>query len=319
MVHDPLRAQSLSFIAGCVLAVIAIAVCAILAFLRPHTGLGDVPIVMSRESGALYVRVGDTLHPVLNLASARLVTGTDAGPEIVSAADIDKAKRGPLLGIPGAPAVIAKPLTDEESAWTVCDNTTTTVIAGHPDGIDRAARQPTVLVTPRAESAATTYLLYDGWRAEVDLRNPAVVWALRLDGVEPRPVSRALLDALPEAPPIASPRVAGAGLPGALAGLRVGTVVRVTRVDVNDYFVVLADGVQRIGEVAADLIRLTDSQGSRDVVSVSPDAIGGVPDSRLPSGVDLSPAGRHAHRRRRRRDAVRAVAAGWIENCSLGG
>ncbi len=277
MAHDPIRAQSLSFIAGCVMAVVVIAVCAVLAFLRPNTGLGHAAIVMSRESGALYVRVGDTLHPVLNLASARLVAGTDAGPEIVSAADIDKAQRGPLLGTPGAPAVIAKPLTDEESAWTVCDSTTTTVVAGHPDAIDRAARQPTVLVTPRAESAATTYLLYDGWRAEVDLRNPAVVWALRLDGVEPRPVSRALLDAVPEAPPITSPHVAGAGKPGALAGLRVGTVVRVTRVDANDYFVVLADGVQRIGEVAADLIRVTDSQGSREIASVSPDAVGGVP------------------------------------------
>ena len=277
MVHDPLRAQSLSFITGCVLAVVAVAVCAILAFLRPHTGLGDAAIVMSRESGALYVRVGDTLHPVLNLASARLVAGTGAGPEIVSAADIDKAKRGPLLGTPGAPAVIAKPLTDEESAWTVCDSTTTTVIAGHPDGIDRAARQPTVLVTPRAESAATTYLLYDGWRAEVDLRNPAVVWALRLDGVEPRPVSRALLDAIPEAPPITSPHVAGAGRPGVIDGLRVGTVVLVTRVDANDYFVVLADGIQRIGEVAADLIRIADSQGSREVASVSPDTVRDAP------------------------------------------
>ncbi len=69
----------------------------------------------------------------------------------------------------------------------------------------------------------------------------------------------------------------GAGLPGALAGLRVGTVVRVTRVDANDYFVVLADGVQRIGEVAADLIRITDSQGRREVASVSPDAVGDVP------------------------------------------
>ena len=144
MLHDPLRAQSLSFIAGCVLAVVAVAVCAILAFLRPAGELGG-PIVMSRESGALYVRVGDTLHPVLNLASARLVAGTAAKPEIVSEAEIDKAKRGPSLGIPGAPAVIAKPLTGDESAWTVCDTTTgatetTTVIAAAaaPIGLTRS-------------------------------------------------------------------------------------------------------------------------------------------------------------------------------------
>ncbi len=277
MLGDPMRAQSLSFVAGCVLAVVAIAVCAILAFLRPHAGLGDAAIVMSRDSGALYVRVGDTLHPVMNLASARLVTGSTARPEIVDTADIDKAKRGPTLGTPGAPSVIAKPLTRTESAWTVCDNETTTVLAGIPDRMPRDARQPSVLVTPRSESAATTYLLYDGRRAEVDLRNPAVVWALRLDGIKPRPVSRAVLDAIPEAPPIAPLHVPDAGSPGALAGLRVGAVVRVTRVDANDYFVVLATGVQRIGEVAADLIRITDSQGRREVASVSPDAIGGIP------------------------------------------
>ncbi len=277
MVDDPLRAQSLAFIAGCVLAVIVIAVCAILAFLRPNAGLGDAAIVMSRDSGALYVRLDGTLHPVVNLASARLVTGSDAKPQLVSAADIAKAKRGPQLGIPGAPAVIASPLTDEESAWTVCDDGTTTVTAGRQDSTDPNARQPSLLVTPRSESAATTYLIYDGWRAAVDLRSPAVVWALRLDGVEPRPVSRTLLDAIPEAPPIVPPRVPGAGSPSAVAGLRVGTVVRVTRVDANDYFVVLADGVQRIGEVAADLIRIGDSQGSREVVSVSPDAVGGIP------------------------------------------
>src|SRR6187549_2254469 len=69
MLHDPMRAQSLSLTAGCVLA-----------------------IVMSRDSGALYVRIDDTLHPVLNLASARLVTGNAARPQVVSSADIDKAK-----------------------------------------------------------------------------------------------------------------------------------------------------------------------------------------------------------------------------------
>ncbi len=276
MLHDPVRAQALSFAAGCILAAVSVGVCAILAFLRPAGTLGDAAIVMSRDSGALYVRVNDTVHPVPNLASARLITGNSAGPSIVSTAEIAKAKRGPLLGIPGAPAVIAKPLTDRESAWTVCDGaTTTTLIAGHPEHFDGEVRQPSILVTPRAGSAATTYLLYDGRRAEVDLRNPAVVWALRLDGVVPRPVSTALLDAVPEVPAIAPPRLPDAGRPGAIAGLRVGTVARVTRADTDDYFAVLADGIQRVGEVAANLIRI--AAGSHDVVSVSPDVLATTP------------------------------------------
>ena len=277
MLDDPMRAQSLSIVAGCLLAIVVVAVCAIMAFLRPNAGLGDATIVMARDSGGLYVRIDDIWHPVPNLASAQLIAGSGAKPKIVSAAAIDGAKRGPLLGIPGAPAVIGNPLSHNESAWTVCDDTATTVIAGPIDSPEPYGHHPAVLVTPRGESAATTYLLYDGWRAAVDLRNPAVVWALKLDGIEPRPVSTALLDAIPEAPPIETPRVPGAGLPGAVAGLRVGTVVRVTRVDANDYFVVLRDGVQRIGEVAANLIRVLDSQGTREITSVSPDVISEVP------------------------------------------
>src|SRR5829696_5424415 len=113
MLDDPLRAQSLSLIAGVVLAVIIIAACAILAFLRAPATLGTAPIVLVRDSGALYVRIGDAVHPALNLASARLIAGTPANPEVVSAAAINTTKRGQLVGIPGAPATIAAPLRDD--------------------------------------------------------------------------------------------------------------------------------------------------------------------------------------------------------------
>ena len=228
--------------------------------------------------GALYVRVGDTLHPVLNLASARLIAGSAVNPRVVNEANTDSAKRGPLLGIPGAPAVIAKPLSDSESAWTICDDTTTTLIAGHSDELDRGDRQPSILVTARSESAATTYLLYDGRRAEVDLRNPGVVWALRLDGIEPRPVSRSLLDAIPEAPPIAAPHIPDAGRPSAVAGARVGTVVRVPRVDSDDFFVVLGrrSSAHRRSRGEPDSRPSTRTAAS-EMPSVSPDSVSGLP------------------------------------------
>ncbi len=278
MLDDPLRAQALSLIAGCVLAVIAIAGCAIVAFVRPQGALGSEPIVMTRESGALYVRIGDTMHPVLNLASARLVAGNPASPETVSAAAIAAANRGSLVGIPGAPATIADPLNGDESGWAVCDDpSTTTVIAGAIQAMPDAGES--VLVTPKTESAATTYLLHGGWRARVDLRNHAVVRALGLDGVVPRPVSRVLLDAIPEAPPIATPHIPDAGSPGPLStpGLAVGAVVRVVRAQAPEYYVLLAGGVQRIGEVAADLIRFSDSQHRREMITVAPDVIGAAP------------------------------------------
>lgn len=277
MLDDPLRAQSLSLTSGVILAVIIVAACAVLAFLRPPNTLGSAPIVMVRESGALYVRVGDIVHPVLNLASARLIAGAPANPEAVSAAAVDNAERGPLVGIPGAPPDIDAPLGEDESGWAVCDDgSSTTVIGGDVLG-EGLATVRSVLVTPRSESAATTYLLYDGRRAKVDLRNRAVVRALRLDGVTPRPVSRALLDATPEAPPIAAPHIPGAGSPGPLRGLPIGSVIRAGRTADDEYYVVLAQGVQRIGQFAADLIRFTDSQNHREIRTVAPDVIAAVP------------------------------------------
>src|SRR5690606_3370813 len=111
MLDDPLRAQSMSLAAGCVLAVIGLAASAVLAYLAPRGTLGDAPIVMVRDSGALYVRIGDTMHPVPNLASARLVAGTPATPRLVTAAAIDAALRGAPVGIAGAPDTIAAPLS----------------------------------------------------------------------------------------------------------------------------------------------------------------------------------------------------------------
>ena len=305
MLDDPQRAQSLSLAAGGVLAVIAIAGCAVLAFVSPGGKLGDAQIVMVRESGALYVRVGDTVHPVLNLASARLVTGTAAAPRLVSASAVAAAPRGALLGIPGAPDIVGDSLTAAESGWAVCEDeaSTATLIAGPLPDLPTA--QQSVLVEAHDDSAASTYLLYDGRRAKVDLRNPAVVRALKVDGVAPRRVSRALLDSLPEVAEIAAPAIPGAGSagPALLHGFPVGTVIRVPRADSSELFVVLGTGVQRIGEVTADLIRFTQSHGERDIATVEPAAVGATPI------VDELPVGGYPERGGVSDDAV--VCARW--------
>ena len=273
MHDDPLRAQSLSLVAGCVLAVIGVAACVILAFIRPQGSVGSAPIVMVRDSGALYVRVDDVLHPVPNLASARIIAGSAANPVVVAEAAVAGATRGPSMGISGAPSAIGAPLA--APSWMVCDTDRTVVIVGLEDSaVHRLDDSRSVLVAPRGGGPATTYLLYDGRRAEVDLRNPAVVRALRLEHVAPVQVSRALLDSVPEVPAIAAPVIDGAGAAGprSLDGMPVGAVVRVVRADATDYYAVLRDGVQRIGEVAADLIRFT-YRGVDVVPTVAPSTI----------------------------------------------
>ncbi|OBC08041.1 hypothetical protein A5784_01005 [Mycobacterium sp. 852013-50091_SCH5140682] len=61
MIDDPLRAQSISLSTGAVLAVVVFGVCAATALLRPGGDLDETPIVMARDTGALYVRIADTV------------------------------------------------------------------------------------------------------------------------------------------------------------------------------------------------------------------------------------------------------------------
>ncbi len=275
--RHPLRGQSAALAVGCAVAAIAVAGCALLGVLRPQADLGQARIIMARQSGALYVRVGETWHPVLNLASARLIAATPANPQPVRESDLARTKRGPPLGIPGAPQLIGEPLSAEESAWTICDTEgtgATTVVVGPTGGTPghRLASDHALLVAPASGSPA--YLLFNGQRAVVDLTDPAVVRALRLEGRAPRAVSPALLNAVPEAPPISTPRIRGAGAaaPG-LPGFSIGSVLRIPRGDGDEYYVVLPAGVQRIGRVAAELLRFSDSQGTANTLTVAPDAI----------------------------------------------
>ncbi len=276
MQDDPLRAQSLALTAGAVLATLVVVAGAVLGLVRGHGLPPSAPIVIAQGTGALYVRVDGALHPVLNLASARLISRTAANPVAADEASIAAAKRGPLIGIPGAPATIGAPLAGQ--AWTVCDDDRTVVVVGPSDGKRPDVSRP-VLVTPRGEAIATTYLLYDGQRAAVDLRNPSVVRALRLDGVEPVAVSQLLLDLVPEAPAIAPPSIRDAGRPGpaALGGATIGTVISIQRADAAERYVVLPEGLQRVGDVAADLIGFTYDGRARDLPVVAPAAIAALP------------------------------------------
>jgi type VII secretion protein EccB len=285
-VNEPMRGPAQSLMAGLALAVILLAGCVVLALVTPQPGMATAPILMEKQSGALYVRLGETLHPVLNLASARLIAKTNADPQPTAASALSRGRRGPLLGIPGAPQFLGTPLGEDESRWTVCDSRDgTTVVVGRGDGPQSPilARDQTLLVRP--PSGGSTYLLYGGRRSVVNLADAAVERALGPEGQVPRTVSPLLLNVIPEAPPLTAPRIPDAGNRSStsLPGFPVGSVLRVTRTGGDEFYVVLTDGVQRVGQLAADLVRFTNSQGARTVMSVAPDVIRNAPAvTRLP-------------------------------------
>lgn len=245
---------------------------------RPAPALDEHPVVVDRDSGALYVRAGERWHPVPNLTSAVLISDQGPGvrPRLVDPVALQRAPRGAPLGIPGAPDRIDPPLDPAESVWTLCEGGHTTVFVGRiGNPTPLPAEQPVLVSGP----AGTHYLLYDGRRAMVDLDDPAVLQALRLDGVPATAVSAALLNTVPESAPLRVPRIDGLGNPGpaALAGRVVGDVVRAETTTGVQYFVVLAGGVQRIGAVAAELIRFAGHPAGSGIPTVSPSALSAVP------------------------------------------
>ncbi|WP_163807059.1 type VII secretion protein EccB [Mycolicibacterium anyangense] len=267
---DPVRAHRRALAAGCAVA-LGIGVLAT-AFPIPPGGPGQSPLVMSRQSGALFVRVGDRLRPVANLVSAQLILGTPATPRLVDDAALRTVARGPVLGIPGAPHSVGTMLSPAEQHWTVCDRadgSTAITVTAH---IGPPTLQPgTAVVVSAAHGDGSVYLLYDGRRARIDVGNPATARALHLEGVRPRPVSATLLNVLPEAPAIGPPPIIGS--PAEVAGVRVGGVLRTARADAEEFYVVVPQGIQRIGRLTADLIRFADPMAGTDIPFVPPDVI----------------------------------------------
>lgn len=118
MIHDPLARRSRALLFGVTAAVLIGVGAGLLALLRPAADPGEAPVLRS-DSGALFVRVGETIHPVANLASARLVLGQPADPARISDEVLLETDLGPPLGIRDAPGLFAGE-PDTPLTWSVC-------------------------------------------------------------------------------------------------------------------------------------------------------------------------------------------------------
>ncbi|WP_068056995.1 type VII secretion protein EccB [Nocardia xishanensis] len=292
MLHDPMRSQFRSLVVGAVLGILVVAGAAILAFLRPVGAIGDATIVMGKETGALYVIVDGTLHPALNLASARLIVASNEKPTSVKESKLTM-PRGPMVGIPGVPATLPG-AASPDSVWSLCDavelsaagsaarsaGAKSTVIAGALDSSEpntgRPLRDNEALLVTRG---GKTFLMWDGKRAEVDPNDSVISRSLGMRQYNPRPVSAGMLNSATQVPAIVPPKIDRLGEPGPgrLQGVPIGGVIRVQRVDSEELYVVLADGVQRLTPFAAEVIRNANSQEMNEIISVPPDRVVGVP------------------------------------------
>lgn len=289
MLVDPLRTQSRSVIVGALVLVTGVIGCFLFSLIRPSGSAGDDAVLADRDTAALYVKLGDQLHPVLNLTSARLITGRADNPAMVKSAELDKLPRGNMLGIPGAPErMVAN--TTRDAYWTVCDAATgstpgVTVIAGAPaEGGERAVALPAGHAV-LAENDGRTWLLWNGKRSPIDLADRAVTGGLGIgvDIAAPQPIAAGLFNAIPEAPPLVTPAIPNAGLPPAVPlpePVPVGAVVVAYDADNSlRHYVVLTDGLQPISPVVAAILRNSNSWGLAQPPRLEADAVARIPEA----------------------------------------
>ncbi|BDB40115.1 ESX-3 secretion system protein eccB3 [Mycobacterium kiyosense] len=301
MLVEPLRSQSRAVLMGVLLLVTGLLGCFVFSLIRPNGQVGNNVVLADRSTAALYVRVGDQLHPVLNLTSARLIAGQPVNPTTVKSAELDKFPRGNLVGIPGAPERMVQS-TSRDADWTVCDGVTgqpgrgarstgVTVIAGplHSDGAraSMVSSKQVILVDAAASGGEGTWLLWEGKRSRIDLADRAVTNALGLgtDVPAPRPIASGLFNAIPESPPLAAPPIPNAGNPAGFAvPAPIGAVVvsyAVDRAGADNFYAVLPDGLQPISPVLAAILRNTNSYGLQQPPRLAADEIAKLPVSRL--------------------------------------
>ncbi|MCV7275235.1 type VII secretion protein EccB, partial [Mycolicibacter arupensis] len=272
MLVEPLRAQSRSVLMGAVLLVAGLAGCFVLTLIRPNSAADGDPVLADRSTSALYVRVGDQLHPVLNLTSARLIAGRPVDPTPVRQEVLDKFPRGNLLGIPGAPERTVQNAS-ADADWTVCDAVSgtasgVTLVAGPLDSSGSRAETLEPDHAVLVDNGAGVWLLWDGKRSRIDLSDRAITAALGLDAAaKPRPIAAGLFNVVPEAPPLTAPAIPELGsLPSYGLPVPVGGVVVAHEVAGSSdgglrYYAVLEDGLQPISGVLAAVLRNSDSFG----------------------------------------------------------
>jgi type VII secretion protein EccB len=294
MLVDPLRSQSRAVLMGVLILITGVIGCFVFSLIRPNGTVGNNAVLADRDTAALYVRINDELHPVLNLTSARLIVGQPVNPVQVKSTELDKFPRGNVVGIPGAPERMVQNAS-HDADWTVCEGTGATaagvtVIAGAPDlGGQRSAElgdDKAVLVNNGSPSGPATWLLWDGRRSPIDLADRAVTSALGFDVGIPavRPISPGLFNAIPESAALAAPAIPGAGSPPQFplpVPAPVGAVVVAYGTDNTLlYYAILPDGLQPVSPVLAAILRNTNSYGMDQPPRLGADDIAKIPVSR---------------------------------------
>ncbi|MDP9792684.1 type VII secretion protein EccB [Catenuloplanes nepalensis] len=235
-------------------------------------------LVVEKETGTRYLYVQGRLHPVLNLASARLLLGAPPQPMSVSGKSLRGVPHGQPIGIAGAPDTLPA-AGFGGSRWNVCAVTARDLAGG-----DRTATALAVTTAPtgappadgtaivaQVAGAADRYLIRAGHRHRI-----TGTWISTVLGYETAPlaVPAAWLDLIPAGPDLAPVDVPGRGEPGPRLDGRDTRVGQIFNVGTRHYLL-RRDGLARLTGTGAALL-LGDPATAA--------AYGGVPVAAVPLG-----------------------------------
>jgi type VII secretion protein EccB len=270
---------------GAVVAVVILAVFGAIGLFSPTAPRGwDTPnehVIVASDSTTRYVvlktKGQKQLHPVLNMASAKLLLKPDKNSIITvdeKVLDSGKPPHGATLGIPYAPDRL--PSTDEAEAtkrWAVCER---------PSDGGRAIQKAAFVLAEKewtrtegrhklsgsdlmyvvGPDGKTQYVVDDrGWAYPLgDPTDKELLKALDTQGRAPQRVSQDWLDTLHKGDPLTIPSIDGT--PGAEAGAseslgeydKVGMVIKAYDGTRMQYYVVLPGEVARISEFTSTLL-----------------------------------------------------------------
>lgn len=300
MLHDPIQSRNRAMAVSVVLMVLLLAGSAIFALIRPRgADTLDSDLVVVAETQALHIRINGRLHPIANLASARLILGRTEQPQKVTAAAVHQWPQGYPIGIAHAPSIPLQPSQQPKFALGVCEEVTTahdgtTEIAQTVTRIlpssEEASEHSAAQTSPQdAKSPAflavhegATWFIADGVRHRLDMADSVMVRALHTETARIRPVGPAFLRAIPEGRPIAAPTIDAVGNPAPFPAPfdKIGNIVSVG----NRAVLVRADGAANISPVLAEVLaahlpRLSTNEAQLADIPVAAGVDSTVPDS----------------------------------------
>lgn len=254
----PMRRMAISAVVGIAIAALVFAGFWVVGLIWPggaQSWQKDGAVIVEEETGARYVFWEGRLHPVLNYASALLITSSgDRTVHTVLQDSLADTPRGATLGIPDAPDTLPEPELFTASPWQTCSapnpNDPTSfeshvVVGDKPTGGEALGGKGLLL-----EYKDDVYLVIGDTRYLVPSQKSLP--ALGADTDQVVPVDPVFLNALATGPDLKL-KIPGKGDSGRELD---GEDYDIGSVFTNNdrHYVLLSDGLAAIGELAAELI-----------------------------------------------------------------